>query len=175
MLKTTRFFPIILFLFLYSCQSAQIDMQKQIAELEATLLDEERTYIDSQTASQLITVYIDFAKEFPTDAQSPFYLYKAGELSMNINQGSQAIQYFEQLRKQYSEFEKMPEVIFMEAFIYESLLKNEDKAREYYTLFIDRYPNHNLYKDAVATRDNLGKSLDDIIREFEKKNASSPE
>ncbi len=162
---------IVMLAFLVGCSGSQQKKLEEITRLETSLLDPERVSIDMQTATQLISSYIAYVEEFPSDPQSPVYLFKAGELSMNINQGSQALQYLEQLRNTYPDFEKMAEVIFIEAFIYESMMNNTEKAREFFEMFVERYPEHELYQDASVSLRNLGKTLEEIVEEFEKLNA----
>jgi hypothetical protein len=47
--------------------------------------------------------------------------------------------------------------------------KYEDASR-YYRLFLKKYPNHPLAKDAKISLDNIGKTPEDLVKEFELKN-----
>ena len=67
---------------------------------------------------------------------------------------------------------KAPTALFMMGFIYENDLGDLNKAKETYQTFLNRYPNDPDYADdAQNALKFLGKSPEEIIREFEKKNA----
>ena len=42
-------------------------------------------------------------------------------------------------------------------------------AKKYYTLFLQNYPNASMAKDVQFSLQNLGRSADDIVKEFEEK------
>jgi hypothetical protein len=48
-------------------------------------------------------------------------------------------------------------------------MKNLDKARETYLLFIEKYPADDFTRDAKLAIQNLGKTPEMLIREFEAK------
>ena len=52
-------------------------------------------------------------------------------------------------------------------FVNDDQLKNLVEAQKYYHQFIAEFPEHNLIDDATFSLQNLGKSDEDIIREFE--------
>jgi hypothetical protein len=61
----------------------------------------------------------------------------------------------------------------MEAFAYENVIGNIAKASEYYNKFIAKYPEHDLADDAQAALKYLGKTPEEMVREFEKMNTDS--
>jgi len=83
-----------------------------------------------------------------------------------------AIELFDRLMVEYPDYEKVPECLFMKAFIYDNNLQEYDKAKEVYLEFLEKYPDDEFADDARASINNLGKSLEEIIREFEEKNLS---
>ena len=58
---------------------------------------------------------------------------------------------------------------FLKAFIYDNNLKDIKKARTAYSDFIQKYPKHELTDDAMISMDNLGKTPEQIVKEFELK------
>ena len=70
----------------------------------------------------------------------------------------------------YPNSAKASESIFLCAFIYDTYLQKYDDARRYYKMFLKKYPNHPLAKDAQISLDNLGKTPDELVKEFESKN-----
>jgi TolA-binding protein len=79
----------------------------------------------------------------------------------------QAIEFFERLRSEYPDYPRTADALFLEAFVYDDQVKDYAKAGELYRLFIEKYPNHPFAKDAEASLNMLGKSNEDLIKEFE--------
>ena len=52
--------------------------------------------------------------------------------------------------------------IFMVGYINANHLDNYDKAREFYTTFLEKFPDHELANDAQYELNNLGKSADEL-------------
>lgn len=115
----------------------------------------------------LILEYGGFALSYPQDSLSPLYLFKAGELSLSTNQGQKALGYFDQVVRNYPQHEKASFALFMKGFVCDGPLKDTAKARQFYTEFCQKYPQHPLIADAMFSLRNLGKSDEELIREFE--------
>ena len=128
---------------------------------------------DTNTALALVNNYAKFASENSEDEMSAKYLFKAGDLCMAMHKPQLAIQYFDDIIKNYNDFDKTPYCLFLKGFIYEDQLNDLKKAKESYQLFIKQYPNHEMTDAAKFSIKNLGKSPEQLIREFEKQNEST--
>jgi isocitrate lyase len=62
--------------------------------------------------------------------------------------------------------------LFLQGFISENGLKDTAAARKFYENFLKQYPNHKLASDVKISLNNMGKTPDELIREFEKKNSA---
>ena len=60
--------------------------------------------------------------------------------------------------------------MFLQGFIYETQLNDTSKARVIYEQVIQKYPNTQFAIDSKASIDNLGKTPEQLIKEFEAKN-----
>jgi TolA-binding protein len=127
---------------------------------------------DVQKGKEIIEAYAVFAETYPDDTLSAFYLFRAGEIAMNLQFSEQAIAYFNKVRTDYPSFYKAPECLFLKAFVFENQLNNLIDAEIYYKEFIASYPNHALTDDAVASLEYLGKSPEELVRMFQEKNAA---
>jgi TolA-binding protein len=143
-------------------------MEAQIDSMEAKL--HAKPEIDYATANATVSLYADFAKNFPDDPKTPDYLFKAGEISSSLQNGKQAVNFFNTVYTKYPNYDKAPYCLFLQGFVYESQLNDTAKAKELYRQVIEKYPNDKLAEDAKASIDNMGKPLEELIREFEKKN-----
>ncbi len=117
----------------------------------------------------MIHLYVDFADTYPKDSISPYYLFKAADVSVNTFHSDESIALFNKLLKNYPDFEKAPHALFLKAFTYENYLHQLDSAKASYQLFLAKYPNHAFANDAKISLDNLGKTPEEIIEGFNKK------
>ena len=98
---------------------------------------------------------------------SPEYLFKSANLYRYKRKFFEALSIYENIESNYPEFDKGPQSLFLQAFIFENELGDLEKARSLYEEFLEKYPDDDFAKDAQHCLDNLGKPLDDIIKEFE--------
>ena len=157
---------------LFSCSRS--NKYAEIQKLESELYSENFVF-DAEgkaKASTLVQAYLTFTEEHPQDTAAPIYLFKAADLSMNLGDASRAINLYNKVIYAYPDFEKNPQCLFLMAFIYENYLQNYGKAKEVYELFLQKYPDHEFADDAQMSLQNLGKSPEELIREFEAKNES---
>jgi TolA-binding protein len=142
------------------------DLGASIKKMEKELYAGQNKF-DRSKASQLIDKYADYATKFPDDTASPNYLYKASDLSMNMRQPVETIDLFNRILTQYPDYEKAPTVLFLKAFVYEDQMNDMDRAKKYYELFLEKYPDNEFADDARVSLKNLGKTPEQLIKEFE--------
>lgn len=152
---------------LFSCSNPQKEKVKKITELEASVFDSSKLSLNKNTANELVRKYEEYANEYKTDTLSPMYLFKAGELSMSLNDGMNAMKLYKKVEKEFPDYKKAPVSIFLQAFLYENYLNDKENAKRLYNDFITKYPNHELVKDAKASLENIDIPLEDLIKKFE--------
>lgn len=140
-------------------------LSKEISDMEKALLANDEP--DDELADNMINAYLEYAEKFPQDTVTPEYLFKASEIAMNFGRATEAIEFLTRIEKDYKQYDKYPAVIFMKAFIYENYLDDINKAADYYTIFVEKYPNHKLAKDAEAALTYLGLDDEELIKLFE--------
>ena len=156
------------------CKPSREKTAAKIIGLEKRLYSQEAVSFDKVKADSLMSLYESFIKENPKDSLSPGYLFKAANIAMNNGDGNKALGLFDQYLQNYSDHPKAALSMFFKGFVYENVIHNLDKARETYLLFIEKYPSNEFIKDAKLALQNLGKTPEMIIREFEaKKHADS--
>jgi len=146
------------------------NLEEKIAKIEKEFFAETQTKMDKRKALDLVNLYIQFVDENPDDFRSLEYLFKASDISMNLNRPKQTIDLFNRILTTYPSYEKTSSALFLKAFVYEDQLKDYDSARKYYELFIIEYPKSEFADDAKVSLQNLGKTPEELIREFEQKN-----
>ncbi|GAB4257192.1 MAG: hypothetical protein Kow0079_14360 [Vicingaceae bacterium] len=148
------------------------DLITNIENLESKLYANKDKY-DTKLALEVLDAYKAFLKKYPSDEKSPAYTFKAGEIAMSLNKSQEAIAFFTRVNDNYKEFDKSSYALFLTAFVYDTQVKDYTQARKYYEAFINKYPNHELIDDAKASLQNLGKTPEELIEEFKKKNQSA--
>jgi len=157
---------------LFACSSQRDNIDK-IAELESVLYDDLQEAFNPQAAENLIAEYELFVLTYPKDTMAPEYLFKAAELAMAISSSARALKLYGTVYQDYPNHHKAGTSLFLMGFVNDDQLKNLVEARKYYQQFIAEFPEHNLTDDATFSLENLGKSDEDIIREFEAMHAKT--
>ncbi|NVN95390.1 MAG: hypothetical protein HXX18_08930 [Bacteroidetes bacterium] len=157
---------------LLACKSAKDKTGEKISLLEKELISA-TAKIDSTKAQQLIDLYVSYANQYKEDSISPLYLFKAADISMNIMKPLQSISLLDRIMIDYHSFSKLPDCLFLKAFIYENQIHELDKATKTYNDFLQKYPNNEFAPSAKASVENIGIPAEALIKSFEAKNKIS--
>jgi TolA-binding protein len=163
----------VVFIAVSGCKPSKEKMTTEITNLEKELYANTSGSIDKQKAEKMVALYTEFAEKFPEDSLSANYLFKAGEILMNISKNVEAIETYDKLISRFPKYSKTPDALFLQGFVLENNMKNIAKAREKYTEFMTKYPNNELATQVKFSLDNLGKTPEQIIEEFQKKKNDS--
>lgn len=98
----------------------------------------------------------------------PDLLLKAAETARTMRSFNKTLELYARVMDKYPDFEKIPQVKFLEAFTLDNDLKQYDLAKIKYEAFLANYPEHEFADDTKFLLDNLGKTDEDIIKNFEK-------
>jgi tetratricopeptide (TPR) repeat protein len=141
-------------------------LEKEIKKREKAL-KQDSTKMDKRKAADLMEAYATYAERFSNRANSADRLFKAGELAMGLNHTTTAIKYLTKVYDEYPDYEKRPYSLFLHAFVLENQAQDLDQAKSLYEKFIVEYPTHAMADDAKYSIENMGKSPEELIREFE--------
>jgi len=167
-------------LFLVSCSSdkansaspeAKKALIASIDSLQRNMFNRQNMEMDKSLVSKAIVAYQDFVKNFPEDSLSAEYLFRLSDLSRATGDNKKAIEYLDQICKTYPAFRKIPECLFLQGYYYQEYFNDTVQAKAFYTNLLEKYPTHAFSDDAKALMKMFGKSEQDIIKEFEKKEA----
>ncbi len=150
-----------------SCGSNKESDLKKVTDLEKAIGS--KAYSDKAKGEELIVAYDDYVKKYPKDTASARMLFESGRLSMNLAKGKNAVAYFDKVITDFPDYTKTPDCMFLKGFVYDDLLKDLVNAKKCYQAFIDKYPKHDFADDAQASINNLGKTPEQLIKEFEEK------
>lgn len=129
------------------------------------------TVIDHSLAQQAIKAFVDFADACQTDSLSPVFLLKAGQIAQSIGQYTKASDLFKRCADGFPSFKNRGAALFLRANLYDdtTMLMNEAEAKSIYQQIIKEYPQTNWARDAKAAIHNLGKTDEQLVKEFLKK------
>jgi outer membrane protein assembly factor BamD (BamD/ComL family) len=141
---------------------------KQISRYEAEM--HKSLKLDPNVATIAAKAYDDFVTNFPDDSLSPDFVFKAAEISTANQQYTQALMYYEMITSKYPGFKLTAESLYLQGYLLDNFLNDDEKAKVIYEQVIAKYPDLPYASDAKAAIRNLGKSDEELIREFERKN-----
>ncbi len=176
MKKTIIFSLLILFCSAFSCNqdgsvkntSNNKSLLKEIDALEAKLRKAKLVTDEMPAAKELVKKSQAYSELHPQDEKTAAILFKAADVARGIGDYGKSIQLWGKVWRNYPDFDKAPDAIFMQAFTYENNLKDIQNAKRYYLQFIEKYPKHHLREQTIIALKNLGKSPEDLIKEFQK-------
>ena len=143
-------------------------MHKEISELEGGLFADSLKPVDRLKAQEMIQAYENFVNAYPEDSLSAEYLYKSSEIAMNLQMSGRAVEGYQRILTDYPDFDKSALCIFLQAFVYENQMQQFEEAKSLYREFLEKHPGHELAEDALVSIQNMGKSLEELIKSWEK-------
>jgi TolA-binding protein len=158
---------------LFSCTSERERLIADIGEGEKKLFNDSTRELNQAVANKVLENYIYFADKFREDTLAPEYLFRAGDLANGLHNPRQAIEVHDRLIRDYPQFRKTAAAMFMQGFIYETVIRDKEKAKSRYREFINRYPDHQLASSAQASIAQMEANLTDeeLVRMFEERMA----
>jgi len=124
---------------------------------------------DKDKAETLVKAYQGYASSNPDDSLSANYLFKSAEVLRSLRKFNEAVGIYKKIGDNYPNYDKAPHSLFLLGFSYENDLNALPEAKKCYEQFLAKYPSHELADDVQFSLNNLGKSPEEIIKEFERK------
>jgi outer membrane protein assembly factor BamD (BamD/ComL family) len=143
--------------------SALISMKKRFVIDSTQKIDRELAMRYAYVADGAASVRNDPEK-------SPILMLKAAEAAIAADNAVKAITIFDRLLADWPNSPKASQAAFMRAFTLENNLNDLPNAKIAYQDFIKKYPKDDFADDAQMALKNLGKSPEELVKEFEKKN-----
>ncbi len=155
------------------------------AELENSLigLDSQMTaknglVADTAKAAAFIKTAEEYAALVETSQPDKYadLILKAAGVAKSVGNSAKALALYTAIAEKLPQHPKAPMALFMEGFIYENDLGDTATARVKYQDFLKKYPNDpDFADDAHNALINLGKTPEEMIKEFEKLNKNRPQ
>lgn len=101
------------------------------------------------------------------DTMTMDYLFKAGKLAMTIGATSKTEELYRWIYQIFPNSKEGPAALFSHGFTLDTQLGKKQEAKLLYEQFIQQYPDHHFVDDAQFQLDNLGKTTEEIMKQFE--------
>ncbi len=118
--------------------------------------------VDKVKAMQAL--YLEYAGKYPTDSITPDYIFKAADLAIFLHDYKTTLGLYDRIETEHKSYAKLPQTLFMKAFVYDQYIQNPMQAAEYYRQFLRLYPDHDLADDASQALLFCGKSDAEIMQ-----------
>ena len=142
---------------------------KAVQDAESALYSEGNAgTFQKDKATTVATAYEQYIAAYPQGSMAAEYLFKSAEIYRSLKQFDKAIAAYNRIHQEYATYEKAPHSLFLLGFSYENDLKDNEKAKTVYEQFLKENPEHELADDVQFSLKNLGRSPEDIIKDFDK-------
>ncbi|MBL4655217.1 MAG: hypothetical protein JKY33_05285 [Bacteroidia bacterium] len=154
------------------CSPGDIQRIEEIEVLEDQLYSKSAKF-DKNIANDLLVKYEEFITNHKEHEKAQGYLYSAAETANSLMQFKKAINLYGTYSKRYADDSRAASCVFIQGFIYENHIGDLGMAEKHYKMFLEKYPDHDLAKDAKFSIDNLGKPVEELLKQFEAKQDSA--
>ncbi len=143
------------------------------SKTDKSLFDNAKKLVEQKKYSEAIKNYEKITKDFPQSSNVPEALFEMakiyqGQVVKNVDAKEslrKAVALYKKIFTKYPDSKRAESSIFMAAFILANELQDLNAARSAYKLYIEKYPDGELAKDAKIELQNLGKSPEEVLRE----------
>jgi TolA-binding protein len=147
-------------------KTAQLELIRKLEkEMHAS------TTLNAELGKSAVHEYLKYAALYPGDSLSADFLFKGGEIATAIHAYPNALHCYEMITTSYPSFEYARESLYLQGYLLDNFLNEDAKAKTIYEQFLAKYSSGNYVADAKAAISNLGKTDEELIKEFEKRNA----
>ncbi len=161
-------FYLLLIVITSACQqNNQEKLRQQLTDLEKSMGG--ATVTDRAKAEEFIATAEKLAAGLQKSNADEYVdlLLKTAGLAKTIENYNKAIELYQNIMTHMPQHKRASTALFMTGFIYANDLNQLDKAKETYETFLQKYPNDELAESAKMELANLGKSPEELIKQFE--------
>lgn len=159
---------ILLMVLFGACNPKQSWKRNAIDTAEKKLMEDAKSgKVDTAAVNSLLAEYESYSETYPSDTLGAAYLFKAADFYRYMRKPLKSIGVYEKIYERYPSIAKHPYALFLQGFIYENEVGNPHAAKVLYEKFLEKYPNHLMAKDVRTTLENLGKTPEELVAEFQ--------
>ena len=128
--------------------------------------------LDPKLANEAIVLFNGYGTNCASDSLAAEFLMKGGQVAQAIKNYSKAEELYKKCAADFPKYKNRAADLFLLARLYdeESMLNNETAAKIIYSQIVMEYPNSPYANDAKASLNHMGKTDEQLVHEFLKKN-----
>lgn len=138
-----------------------------INDIGDRMYDDSTFRLDNRLANNYISSCRLFAALNPDAPNAPELLFKAGETSRTLRRFKPSIEIYDWIINRYPNFDKASQALFLKGFTMDNDLKKHQEAKLIYESFLKKYPDDDFVDDTKFLLNNIGKTDEEIIKNFE--------
>lgn len=119
------------------------------------------------TARLLVELSKTFVAENPDDENAATILFRAADVARGLREYGQAIELWGRVWRSYSDFTRAPDALFLQGFTFDADLRDAANAEKYYTLFLQKYPDHELAAQVQQLLHVVSEQPEELIKKFQ--------
>ena len=161
------FIPFALVLF-HACsnQPDPAALQRQISDAETNIGANPQA--SDEEVKALLTKYETYTSLENADTQLVVdFMLRAGDMAARLKDYQKSLGYYDYILEKFPSNPKAPKALFMKGFTLDNRMGDLEGARSVYEEFLKKYPADDFADDAAFSLKNLGKSAEEIVKEFE--------
>lgn len=140
-----------------------------------TLMEKNGDEYNTVHVDSLCSLYEKFVNDYPNDSLAPKYLFNAANYnSSKASTGDTksldlAVSEYQKVVSNYSNSKEAATSLFRLGYIYDNDKGDTTKAKEYYLLYLEKYPQGEYANDVrIINSKYLGKSPEEIFNDMQK-------
>jgi tetratricopeptide (TPR) repeat protein len=146
-------------------------LPERIAETTADLYEEKTGVPNARMARKYVAACEVYGLLHPNDPLAADQLFKAAMTARSTARNPEkSLKIYDWIYHHFTGYDKSYQALFLKAFTLDNDLKKFEEAKIYYEQFLQKYPNDDFAVSTKFLLENLGKSDEEIIKLFEKKN-----
>lgn len=129
-------------------KSEQRDLHKYMNQKFLELKDLKQDTSGTSKQKSFISLTESFCLAYPNDIKCPQFLISAAEIAGKSGDVSGMVSCFDWVSQYYTQSKEAPMALFLKAFYFDNHFNNKEEAGKNYSIFLEKYPSHQLTKDA---------------------------
>ncbi len=141
----------------------------KIEGIRSTLTDKTTGRLNLQKVTDFVNIIELFVMANPNNEQSPTFLKLAAEVVNSVKVYPRAIQFYDWIIAKFPDSNEAPQALFMKGFTLDDGMRKKQAAKPVYEEFLRKYPKNDFADDTKFLLDNITKTDEEIIKQFEEK------
>ena len=178
----------LLWLAFASCEKPPLSIEEQIASLQTSVDSLDKLKAQSpdpskeineelmRTQHKLAEAYVSYARAHQDSSShetASEYLFLASNLYQhNLRDLNRALDLCDTIMTFFPDTDKSVDALFTKGFIYHNILKDTAQARQIFTTFLERFPDHQFAQFAQHELKHLGVPADQLLEMIRKQDSA---